>query len=118
MTHERDAQVKYLDVELAGEGEFRRKDAQTTCPECDRQIGFGKGWHAADAGRGSVMSNTEIRKTARRRGGVSAMDFGSPHIILLCPVEACSKLDSGKVRCEPRAAIRMALGARFFRSMR
>ena len=98
MTHERDAQVKYLDVELAGEGEFRRKDTQTTCPECDRQIGFGKGWHAADAGRGSVMSNTEIRKTARRRGGVSAMDFGSPHIILLCPVEAHPSLTSGTGR--------------------
>ena len=97
MTHERDAQVKYLDVELAGEGEFRRKDAQTTCPECDRQIGFGKGLHAADAGRGYVMRNTEIRKTARRRGGVSAMDFGSPHITLLCPVEAYSNPTLPKV---------------------
>ena len=38
------AQVKYFDVEPGGEGEFRRKDGQTTCPECDRKTGFGKGW--------------------------------------------------------------------------
>ena len=47
LEHERGAQVKYFDVEPAEEGEFRRKDGQTTCPECDRKIGFGKGWQCS-----------------------------------------------------------------------
>ena len=47
LEHERGAQVKYFGVEAADEREFRRKDGQATCPECDRKIGFGKGWRCS-----------------------------------------------------------------------
>ena len=55
---------------------------------------LGKAGNAADAKRGSAMRSAEIRKTASRRVGAAAMDFGFPRTrgdaLRICPVEAYS----------------------------
>ena len=82
------AQVKYFDVEPGREGEFRRKDGQTTCPECDRKTGFGKGWQCNRCETWFCDEECGDPEDGKSACWSCSDGFCFPHIILLCPVEA------------------------------